>query len=186
MTHIPTASQTIGPFFNFGLTADPNLGVLARGGAQGDRIRLSLGVLDGDGVPAPGDAMIEIWQADAQARHCHPADPQCAHADPNCRGFGRLETSAEGMCVFETVKPGRVEGQAPHINVVLFARGLLHHLYTRVYFEGDPANDGDPVLALVPADRRATLMARPADGDAGTWHMDIRLQGEGETVFFDI
>jgi len=91
----------------------------------------------------------------------------------------------------ETVKPGRVPGadgelQAPHVHVVIFARGLLRHLHTRVYFEGDPANNDDAILALVPAARRSTLLARSVNEKPGTWHIDIRLQGEHETVFFDV
>ncbi len=191
MSRIPTASQTVGPFFNFGLTTNAALGVLARESAAGDRIRLEFQVLDGEGEPAPGDAMIELWQADARGCYAHSLDPRCGEADPEFCGFGRLETSAAGCCVFETVKPGRVPGpdgtlQAPHINVLVFARGLLKHLYTRVYFAGEPANGEDPVLALVPEERRATLLANPAPDRPGAWHFVIRLQGENETVFFDL
>ncbi len=191
MSRIPSASQTVGPFFNFGLTANASLGVLACAGAAGERIRLEFRVLDGEGEPAPGDAMIELWQADAGGCYAHSLDPRCGEADPEFRGFGRLETSGAGVCVFETVKPGRVPGpdgelQAPHINVVLFARGLLKHLYTRVYFAGEPANGEDPILALVPEDRRATLLADRARDRPDTWQFVIRLQGENETVFFDL
>jgi protocatechuate 3,4-dioxygenase alpha subunit len=178
MTLIPSGSQTVGPFFNFGLTADPSLGILARDGAQGERLRVEFRVLDGDGAPAPGDAMIELWQADAQGRY--------AQADPNFCGFGRLETNLDGACVFETIKPGRVAGNAPHINVTVFARGLLKHLHTRLYFAGEPSNAEDPVLALVPEERRHTLLAQAVTKSPGTWHMEIRLQGDGETVFFDV
>lgn len=186
MPLIPTASQTVGPFFNFGLTQNPCLGILVRDGVRGERIRLSLRVLDGDGVPAAGDCLVEIWQADAAGRYAHPADPQCPEADPGFCGFGRLETGPEGTCVFETVRPGRAGGQAPHVNVTIFARGLLRQLATRVYFAGDPANDTDEVLALVPAERRSTLLARPVAEKPGMWHLDIRLQGAGETVFFEL
>jgi protocatechuate 3,4-dioxygenase alpha subunit len=178
MSLVPTASQTVGPFFNFGLTANPCLGVLARPGAEGERVRLRIRVLDGDGGPAPGDAMIELWQADGRGHY--GAD------DPNFCGFGRLETDRDGACVFETIKPGRLDGQAPHISVIVFARGLLRHLHTRIYFADDPANADDPALALVPEDRRATLLAHPAAHDPGVWEFEIRLQGEGETVFFDV
>jgi protocatechuate 3,4-dioxygenase alpha subunit len=178
MSLIPSASQTVGPFFNFALTPDARLGVLAGDGAEGSRISLEFRVVDGDGAPTPGDSMIELWQADAQGRY--------SQADPNFRGFGRLETSPEGRCAFETVKPGPVDGQAPHINVIVFARGLLKQLYTRVYFEGEAANAHDPVLALVPEDRRGTLLARPVEGQPGAWSIEIRLQGEAETVFFDV
>ncbi len=191
MTLIPTASQTVGPFFNFGLTTDPKLGVLVCDGAHGERIRLSFRVLDGDGAPTPGDSMIEIWQADANGMCAHPEDPRCATADPNFCNFGRLETRADGTCAFETVKPGRVPAangtpQAPHISVIVFARGISRHLHTRVYFAGEAANTDDPVLALVPETRRNTLLAHPVPGEPGRWHFDVRLQGGSETVFFDV
>jgi protocatechuate 3,4-dioxygenase alpha subunit len=175
MNLIPTASQTVGPFFNFGLTADAGLGIMA------SAIRLTFRVTDGDGQPTPGDSMIEIWQADENGSY----DSQVF------RGFGRLETDLNGVCVFQTVKPGRVpnpngSAQAPHINVVIFARGLGKQLYTRVYFDGEPANAEDPVLALVPLERRETLLAKAVEGQANHWSIEIRLQGEGETVFFDV
>ncbi len=189
MKLIPTASQTVGPFFNFALTTDLSLGTLAREGVEGERIRLKLRVVDGEGAPAASDAMIELWQADSLGRYAHAADPRAGEADKNFYGFGRLETDSGGVCVFETVKPGRVPDgrggmQAPHINVTVFARGLLKQLYTRLYFDGDPANSGDAVLALVPQDRLATLLARPCAPD--TWFIEIRLQGDAETVFFDV
>jgi protocatechuate 3,4-dioxygenase alpha subunit len=160
-------SQTIGPFFHFSLTADSALGWLALPDAKGEHIRVRIRLLDGDGVPVP-DGMIELWQADV-------------------RGFGRLATDDDGICLFGTVYPGRLpDGQASHINVSVFARGLLDRLCTRVYFEGDPALGEDPVLALVPEDRRQTLIARRDAEDGAQWHFDIRLQGEQETVFFDI
>src|SRR6202047_3761112 len=159
MTLIPSASQTVGPFFTFGLTTKHALAIMAPDRAEGEHITLIFRVIDGEGQPTPGDSMIELWQADSQGRYQHPVDPRCADADKKLCGFGRLETDANGVCVFETMKPGRVpsaEGsaQAPHINVTLFARGLGKPLRTRVYFAGDAANAEDPVLALVPADRR--------------------------------
>jgi protocatechuate 3,4-dioxygenase, alpha subunit len=183
MSLTPSGSQTVGPFFNFCLTANPKLGTLARDGAEGERIRLEFRVTDGDGTPTPSDSMIELWQADSRGRY--------GEADANFCGFGRLETDDNGECVFETVKPGCVPGndggiQAPHINVVFFARGLLMHLHTRVYFAGDAANPGDAVLQMVPEARRSTLMAQPVEGRPGAWRMEIRLQGEAETVFFDV
>ena len=191
MEFIASGSQTVGPFFNFGLTADASLGKLARDGALGTRIWLSLRLLDGDGVPVAGDGMIELWQADANGKYNHPEDPRETPPDPNFFGFGRLETSAEGTCVFETVKPGPVPGpsgvmQAPHVNVAVFARGLLKPARTRVYFEGGSGNETDPVLALVPAERRQTLIALPDAANPNHWHLDIRLQGNGETVFFEV
>jgi protocatechuate 3,4-dioxygenase alpha subunit len=191
MNLIPSASQTVGPFFNFALAANRRLGILAGEGVEGEQIRLSFRVIDGDGSPTPGDSMIELWQADARGRYAHALDPHAGDADPNFNGFGRLETDSNGECVFDTVKPGPVPDgrggvQAPHINVALFARGLLKQLYTRVYFEGEAANAIDPVLAQVPEERRVTLLARPAAGQPNTWSMEIRLQGEAETVFFDV
>ncbi len=191
MSLIPSASQTVGPFFNFALTTNAKLGILAAEGTEGERIRLAIRVVDGDGVGAPGDALIELWQADARGCYAHAKDPREGERDPNFYGFGRLETDPNGKCVFETVKPGPVPdgrggSQAPHINVIVLARGLLKHLYTRVYFAGEPANTHDPALALVPEERRATLMAHPAPSQPGTWSFEIRLQGEGETVFFDV
>ena len=191
MRLIPSASQTVGPFFNFALTTNSGLGILAREGAEGERIRLAIRVVDGDGVGAPGDALIELWQADARGRYAHALDPGESDRDPNFYGFGRLETDADGECVFDTVKPGAVPDggggmQAPHINVIVLARGLLKHLYTRIYFMGENANSNDPVLALVPEERRATLVAHPAPGQPDLWRFQIRLQGEGETVFFDV
>ena len=191
MSLIPSASQTVGPFFNFALTTNSALGMLAGEGAEGERIQLAFRVVDGDGAPTPGDAMIELWQADARGCYAHALDARAGERDPNFYGFGRLETNASGECVFETVKPGPVPDsgggtQAPHINVVVLARGLLKQLHTRVYFAGEPANAHDPVLALVPEERRGTLLARPVAGQPNTWSIEIRLQGEAETVFFDV
>jgi protocatechuate 3,4-dioxygenase alpha subunit len=137
------------------------------------------------------DAMVELWQANAAGKYNHPEDTQGNATDPQCCGFGRLETSNDGICTFETVKPGRVPGndgtlQAPHLSVSIFARGVLKRLATRIYFAGDPANDEDPILALVPVERRATLMAVANASIPSDWHLDIHLCGEHETVFFDI
>ena len=181
-----TPSQTIGPFFAYALTprayGGPELATeqVATDGIAGERIRVEGTVYDGDGLPV-GDAMIEIWQADPQGRF---------HASGNAgfTGFGRAETTAEGRYFFETVRPGGLPGpggarQAPHLTVSVFARGVLVRLATRIYFSDEAANDGDPVLALVPAGRRDTLIAQR--GGDGVFRFDIRLQGEGETVFFE-
>src|SRR5262249_38168254 len=143
-------------------------------------------VFDGDGAPI-NDAMVEIWQADAAGRYAHRADKR---ALPNAafKGFGRAATDKNGSYTFETVKPGAVPGpngkaQAPHIVVCVFSRGMLRHVYTRLYFS-DETNDADPILALVPAERRATLIAEREKGAATpAYRFDIRLQGDGETVF---
>jgi protocatechuate 3,4-dioxygenase alpha subunit len=188
MELIPTPSQTVGPFFHLGFTASFG-GILARPDAKGERVHLICRVLDGNGVPVP-DAMIEIWQADAEGTYHSPDDPHQI-LDPGFRGFGRVASSEDGSCVFQTIRPGRVPGlreslQAPHLNVSVFARGILKRLATRIYFSGDPANAEDTVLALVPADRRDTLMAKPNGEHPGSWKFDVHLCGERETVFFDV
>jgi protocatechuate 3,4-dioxygenase alpha subunit len=190
-----TPSQTVGPFFAYCLTPKsygyPELVTndLLTEDAPGDRIRIEGRVVDGDGAPVP-DAMIEIWQADGHGRYASPADTR-AVANTRFKGFGRSDCDSDGRYSFTTVKPGPVPGpdggmQAPHINVNIFARGVLKQLVTRIYFEGEAANDGDPILALVPADARHTLIAKRApDGGTPAYVFDIRLQGENETVFFE-
>lgn len=191
MKMVPTPSQTVGPFFSFGLTEGRGcVSCIAEPQAKGERVRLVCRVLDGDGAPVP-DAMIEIWQADADGRYHHPDDPQHANADPACKGFGRMGTSEDGTCEFETIKPGRVLGpagvlQASHLSLAIFARGLLKQFYTRAYFANDPTNQEDPVLALVPEERRETLMAKLDDLREGCWKFEVHLQGKHETVFFDV
>ena len=185
---VATPSQTVGPFFHFGLAAKATLGCLVRPDTPGARISLQIRVLDGDGVPLP-DALIELWQADAEGRYVRPSDPQDVLNPEGFCGFGRLPTGADGSCTFETIRPGRVtseagQAQAAHINVCLFARGLLRQVYTRIYFAGDEFIASDVVLAQVPESRRDTLLAREAA--PGVWMFDVRLQGDGETVFFDL
>jgi protocatechuate 3,4-dioxygenase alpha subunit len=192
-----TPSQTVGPFFKYGLTPDGKYdwndafsNNLITPDASGERIRIEGRVFDGDGAVVP-DAMLEIWQADAQGRF---ADPKDSRALPNAafRGFGRCGTDDSGAYAFDTVKPGQVpdvdgKPQAPHILLAIFARGMLLHLYTRIYFEGETANAADPVLALVPVERRGTLIASRSQSNGGTvYRFDIRLQGDSETVFFDV
>jgi protocatechuate 3,4-dioxygenase alpha subunit len=192
-----TPSQTVGPYFAYGLTPngkyewnDAFSNNLVTSDATGERIRVEGRVFDGDGQPVP-DAMLEIWQADAQGRF---ADPQDKRALPNAafRGFGRCGTDANGGYAFDTIKPGSVpdpdgKPQAPHILLAVFARGMLLHLYTRVYFSGEAANAADPVLALVPLDRRATLIAEQANCNGNAvYRLDIHLQGDKETVFFEV
>jgi protocatechuate 3,4-dioxygenase, alpha subunit len=180
----PTASQTVGPFFHFALSPDATLGRIAGPGTNGEHVRLRVRVLDGDGVPVP-DALIEVYQADATGAY-GPSNNRESFS-----GFGRLATNADGTCVFETIRPGRVPDgqggmQAPHLAVCVFARGLLRQLYTRIYFAGDPCLSEDRLLALVPSERRTTLMASADPHESGTWTFDVRLQGERETVFFDL
>ena len=148
---------------------------------------LKFSLRDGEGVPV-SDAMIELWQADSEGNYRRDSGPA---VDRSFGGFGRLATAEDGSCTFETVRPGRVPGlgdslQAPHINVSIFARGLLKGLCTRVYFAGDPANAEDQALALVPEIRRVTLLAQPDPARDHGWKFEIRLRGEGETVFFDV
>jgi protocatechuate 3,4-dioxygenase, alpha subunit len=180
---VATPSQTVGPFFQVGLAATDALGSLVSPEVNGERMRLQLRVLDGNGAPVP-DCLVEIYQPDG--------DGQYGRAPFS--GFGRLATGADGSCAFETIRPGAVADgsggmQAPHVSVCLFARGLLRQLYTRIYFAGDPDLDGDPVLSLVPAARRSLLQASTIAGQAGApriWEFVIRLQGEHETPFFDL
>jgi protocatechuate 3,4-dioxygenase, alpha subunit len=184
----PTPSQTVGPYFHLGCTDPHSISRVVTPNGNGQHIRLFCRVLDGDGVPID-DSMIELWQADSEGKYSHSIAPG-NQPDPNFNGFGRLATDANGECVFETIKPGRVPArnglQAPHINLSVFARGVMQRLATRVYFADDPANTQCPVLALVPEQRRATLMAHQSPHDSGDWYYVIRLCGKDETVFFDV
>lgn len=185
-----TPSQTVGPFFAFALTPAKADAYRALAGddlvtedAVGEPIIIIGRVLDGEGALVP-DAMVEIWQADGAGRY----PGKGAVANTTFKGFGRSETK-DGGFRFRTVKPGAVPSpdgnlQAPHINVSVFARGVLRRMFTRIYFEGEPGNDDDPVIRLVPADRRSTLIAR-RDGGA-RFIFDIKLQGDEETVFFEV
>lgn len=154
----------------------------------GERIRIVGRVLDGEAAPVP-DALVELWHADSQGRYPHPADARGASA--GFGGFGRVGTGVDpdGRFRFDTIKPGAVDhDQAPHINVIVFMRGLLLHAYTRLYFaDHAEANERDPVLASLPPERRRTLIATRVDELAArAYRFDIRMQGEEETVFFDV
>jgi protocatechuate 3,4-dioxygenase, alpha subunit len=192
-----TPSQTVGPFFAYGLTSDGtydwNDGFtsnLVTADTSGQRIRIEGRVFDGAGAPVP-DCMLEIWQADAQGRLSDPHDKR-ALPDSSFKGFGRCATDPNGRYAFDTIKPGTVpdpdgKPQAPHILLAIFARGMLLHRTTRIYFGAEAANAADPVLALVPIDRRATLIAVQANCNANAvYRLDIHLQGDDATVFFDI
>jgi len=200
-----TPWQTVGPFFHYGLAwkggadligaseigARPELFpeehyVLAmptpKGDIAGEPIVLEGVVLDAEGQVVP-DAMIEIWQADAAGRYADGS------RNTGFIGFGRSSTGEDGVYRFRTVRPGVIgEGHAPHIAVGVFGRGLLKRLVTRAYFSDEPANEGDTILALVPSERRNTLVARRIGDEDGVavWRFDIVLQGANETVFFDI
>jgi protocatechuate 3,4-dioxygenase alpha subunit len=174
-----TASQTIGPYWH--LLEDPAWADLTRFGAEGDKIALIGTITDGEGLPVT-DACVELWQPS-------PA------ATPVWDGFGRVGTDAEGNFRFTTLKPGPVAGapgsnvpQAPHAALTIFARGLVIQLQTRAYFEGEPLNEADPLLASLPPERRGTLIARPVGTRDGlpAWRLDIRLQGADETVFLEV
>jgi protocatechuate 3,4-dioxygenase alpha subunit len=194
-----TPSQTIGPFFHRALLHEGWNDLAARG-AAGERIVIEGRVLDGDRVPV-SDAMIETWQANAAGRYDHPEDHQEKDRqekpqDPNFHGFGRTATGPDGSFRLRTIKPGPVRPepgggdatQAPHINLSIFARGLLKRLVTRIYFPDEPLNEADPLLSTLPASRRATLIARAGRAGAAerVLHFDIILQGDNETVFLDV
>src|SRR3954452_17416060 len=179
---IPTPSQTVGPFFHLGMDR-PQWADLTVGNPSGERIAITGRILDGDGAPVP-DAVIEVWQANAAGRYDHPDDDRNdAPLDPGVRALGRGATDAEGGFRLVTIKPGPVPGrgnalQAPHINVALFARGLLRHLYTRIYFADEPRTPADPLLSSIEDDAvRGTLLARKAEGDPPVYRFDIVLQG---------
>jgi protocatechuate 3,4-dioxygenase alpha subunit len=187
-----TTSQTIGPFFSPSLLRDDaQRNVLVQPDTAGERIRIEGRVLDGDRLPV-ADALVEIWQANAHGRYHHPADTGAAALDPAFTGFGRSGTDDEGRYWFETVRPGRVpfddrRRQASHIVVTVFARGMLNHAVTRLYFGDDPATVDDPVLLRVPAERRSTLLAtRHQSVGQPVYRFDIILQGEAETAFFNV
>jgi protocatechuate 3,4-dioxygenase alpha subunit len=185
-----TASQTVGPFFHFGLVLGED-NVLVNDRTSGQRIYIEGRVLDGDGEPV-SDALVEIWQADAQGFFNHPADPQSQKADRFFRGFGRSGTNKDGKFWFKTIKPGPVpwderQDQAPHVSVRVFSRGLLIHTVTRLYFSDESANQTDPVLTSIeePARRQTLIAKREESEDLPCYCFDIHLQGERETVFFN-
>ena len=179
-----TPSQTVGPFLAIALSWPDGPYVVPEG--TPNALWLRGRVLDGEGEPVV-DALVETWQADPDGRFDHPDDPRGAVAS-GFRGFGRSET-VEGEYAILTRKPGRVPDergglQAPHLDVSVFARGLLDRVVTRIYFADEPSNDQDDVLTALPDDRaRATLLAQPA-GDG--YRLDLVLQGPEETVFFAV
>ncbi|WP_277983289.1 protocatechuate 3,4-dioxygenase subunit alpha [Sphingomonas faeni] len=207
-----TPSQTVGPFFHYGLPWKGGADLVGKsdmgarpelfaeehwvlnlssptGTPVGEVIEIAGHVLDTDGAPVV-DAMIEIWQANAVGRYHALGDTRTDVAiDPHFIGFGRASTDVEGVYRFRTILPGSVPGpgdtlQAPHIALSLFGRGIIKRLATRLYFAGAAGNDDDPVLAYVPEERRATLIAQRDDD--GVWWLDLRLAGANETVFFDL
>jgi protocatechuate 3,4-dioxygenase alpha subunit len=173
----PTPSQTAGPFLSIGLLGRIGPELIAPGSPEA--IRVEGLVLDGAGEPV-ADALVELWQADAQGRY--------RGGDAGFSGFGRSDTVADGRFGFVTLKPGRVAApggglQAPHLNLGIFARGLLKRLCTRMYFPDEPeANALDPTLCALEPGARARLLAVPQPD--GSLRFDIRLQGGDQTVFF--
>lgn len=194
-----TPSQTVGPFYALGLNAreegyeftnlvGPSTVVP---GTTGERIRVTGRILDGEGEPV-SDALVELWQADARGRYRHPLDDdESRDSEAAFRGFARSGTGAskDHSFALHTIKPGATsDGQAPHLTLIVFMRGGLNHVYTRVYFDDEgAANASDPVLLSVPAPRRETLVARREETPDGVvYRFDIHMQGERETVFFDV
>ena len=168
-------SQTAGPYWH--LIDHPEWADLLRDQPGHAPLTLTGRITDGDGAPC-GDAMVELWQAGPDGTY-----------EAGFEGFGRCATDGDGVFRFTTTRPGPVPGpgnslQAPHVTLSIFARGLMHHVTTRAYFEAEPLNDADPILALVPQTRRHTMLARQTA--PCVWTLDIRLQGAGETVFLDI
>ncbi len=186
-----TPSQTIGPFY-WGTVVSAYRADLAPLGVAGERIEVVLSLHDVDGKVIP-DGLLEIWQANSHGRYKHPEDRRNLPLDAGFDGFGRASTDARGVARFGTVRPGRVPWphggaqrgglQAPHLNISVFARGVLNRLATRLYFDGDPALAEDPVLKLVEPARRGTLLAKREK--QGVWRLPIHIGGAQETVFFD-
>lgn len=193
MALVATASQTIGPFFREAMQR-PAWSDLARDGAQGKPVRIEGVVLDGDRA-AVSDALLEVWQSNAAGHFAHPEDQRTGLHDPHFRGFGRACTDPGGRYRFGTVVPGSVPAadgtpQAPHLNVSIFARGLLKRLVTRIYFADHADQHARDALlnAITDETVRRTLIA-PRMGDVGgitTYRFDIVLQGDGETVFLAV
>ncbi len=184
-----TTWQTVGPFFKIGLHWLDQTN-LAPEGISGERVIIQGRVLDGDGIPVP-DAMLEIWQANAQGKYAHSEDTQPKLLEPGFTGYGRVPMDNEGAFRFTTIKPGPVPGpdekdQAPHLLVSLVMRGLLIRLVTRIYFPNEPRNSEDYILNLVEPERRSTLIAKPVSGRPGVFEWNVALQGANETVFFEL
>lgn len=187
-----TPAQTVGPFFHDALMRDASADLDPRRQA-GAPVRVEGRILDGAGEPV-GDAMVEVWQASGAGRYTHPLDEWPDDLSTAFLGFGRIATASDGSWHVTTAMPGPVPGrdgdtQAPHLNLQVFARGLLDLVSTRIYFDGHPANADDPVLATVPVERRPTLLAQPVDGDedaVAVYRFDVVLRGPSQTVFFDV
>jgi protocatechuate 3,4-dioxygenase alpha subunit len=183
----PTPSQTVGPYLSLVLPWPDGPDVVAP--ATPGAVTISGRLTDGAGEPVP-DGLIEIWQADPDGRFDHPDDPRGAHSYPGFRGFGRCPTDEDGQFAFRTLKPGALPDcgggvEAPHLNVSVFARGLLHRVVTRIYFPDETAaNAVDPAMRELSA-AAAELLTATGRPD-GSLRFDIRLQGDDETPFFEI
>ncbi len=183
-----TPSQTVGPFFHLALRKLERQNV-ADSETAGESITIRGRVLDGDGEGVC-DAMLELWQADAAGKFPGPVEGREVSRPKGSSGFGRVFMDHNGGFEFTVRKPGRVSGphgilQAPHIVVMIFSRGLLKPLFSRIYFSDEPSNDEDHVLNLIPSERRGTLIARRSDGGGNVLEWNVILQGDAETVFFD-
>ena len=187
-----TTSQTVGPYLHIGLAPRDNADIAFDDAGADQRIVIDGRVVDGDGNAMP-DGMVEVWQADAQGRYAHAHDSRSGHDEAvrSAAGFGRLPTAVDGSFRLTTIKPGRVPApdgtlQAPHLIVAVFARGLLKHLSTRLYFADEAvANAEDFVMRRVPAARRGTLLAEAVAPAAYRWSIVLQGTPETETVFFD-
>jgi protocatechuate 3,4-dioxygenase alpha subunit len=182
-----TPSQTVGPFFSIGLDRLNRVDIAE--GSKDELVAIQGRVLDGDGQPVP-DAVLEIWQADADGHYHHPEHTSTPNDAAQFFGFGRIPTDERGQFSFTTIKPGPVHGpdgkpQAPHLQICILMRGLLRQLVTRLYFPDEPLNASDPALQVVPESRRYTLVARQTKPDEKTLEWNVCLQGANETVFFD-
>lgn len=185
-----TPFSTVGPFFRLLVRdrQDESVDTLTAAATPGTRITITGTLLDGAGKPID-DGLVEIWQADAEGRYPEPEDAGAApDGAERFVGFGRAATGPPGTFAFHTIKPGRVPGpdgrpQAPHILVGVMARGIMSRCWTRLYFDDEPSNAEDTVLARVPQERRATLIAKTVA--PGVYRFDIVVQGGGETVFLD-
>ena len=182
-----TASQTVGPYFRIGL-AYLDSPALCTEAVPGKHITITGQIFDANGTPVP-DGQLEVWQADDQGRFSGYDPTERGAVSEGFVGFARVPVDERGVFRFHTVVPGSVPtldgvAQAPHIVVMLSMRGLLKHLYTRVYFAGDALNEQDPVLTAVPTARRRTLLAEALPGSADEYRWNVWLQGEDETVFF--
>jgi protocatechuate 3,4-dioxygenase alpha subunit len=186
---ILTPFQPTGPYPQVMLDLPTGAAIPLTTTARGERIVIEGRLLDGSGAPV-FDAMIETWQADSDGRYAHSQDPCGDDADPGFWGYRRVATGNDGRFRIETIKPGPTspsDGEnvrpAPHVVVGIYGGGIPYRYVTRMYFGDEPANATDPILALVPERRRSTLVARR---DGNTYQFDLRLQGDGETVFFDV